>query len=95
MRRLQDDKSYYVFVVLYSIALALLLFVFVAVLQGCGGGNAQVAAEGARAAACEATEQELEDRVNRGSLSREDAFLRLDCVRLVCDQIHARLAEEE
>ncbi len=80
---------------LYTVFLSALLYTYATILAGCGGGNGQVAAESARAAACEAAEQLIEDRVEAGELQREDAFLRIDCVRLVCDQMSERIAGED
>ena len=60
-----------------------------------GCGAAQVTAETARATACQAAEQRVEDLHTDGTLDDPAAFQRIDCLRLACDAIRDELVPEE
>lgn len=59
---------------------------------GCGGSG-QVPAETARVAACQAVEARIEDSCQPDCGPEDHA--RVDCVRLVCDELHERIVVEE
>ena len=61
-------------------------------LTGCA--HAATASEAARVVACQAVEERIENRHADGHISREQAGMRISCVRTVCDELHRRLADE-
>lgn len=69
------------------------LLILLPILAGCAG--AMVASETARIAGCEAAEQRVEDLHEDGTFSDEEAFARIDGIRLVCDEIHERIVAED
>ncbi len=85
----------YILAALYVIGLSALLTTYATILGGCGGGNAQLGAESARAAACEASEQVIEDKLDAEQITVEQAQDQIACVRVVCDELHERLTEEQ
>lgn len=66
------------------------LVLSLALATGCGAGQAYVAADTARSAACIAAEEAVEEEFDREHLTYDEARDRIDCIRLVCD----RMAEE-
>jgi hypothetical protein len=63
-------------------------------LSGCGGAGT-VAAETARATACQGVEETIERRMNAGEMTREDAIEAIDCTRFACDAIRAEIVKDE
>lgn len=60
--------------------------------SGCGG--AAVEMETARVAACQGAEAAIEEAMESGDMTRDEAIAAIDCTRQVCDRLHHEVTDE-